>query len=58
MTDDVLDQHLHADEDQQRAEPVVQVLEALRHPVEQEVQGAQPEQREGVRGEDQERVGA
>ena len=53
VTDDVLDQHLHADEDQQRAEPVVQVLEALRHPVEQEVQGAEPEQREGVRGEDQ-----
>ena len=54
---EVLDQHLRADEHEQRAEAEVQVLEPLRGAVEQEVERAQAEQRERVGGEHDERVG-
>ena len=51
-----VEDELHADEGEDRGDPVVQVLELVDEVAEQEVELAQTHQREHVRGEDDERV--
>ncbi len=54
--DDFDEHHLDADEPEDDAEPDVEVPELAGHPGEEEVQGAQPEDGEGVGREDDERL--
>ena len=52
----VQDRHLQPDEDQHDAEPVLQQVEGVHGARQQEVQVAQAEDREDVRGQHDERV--
>ena len=51
-----LEQHLRPDESQDDPQPVLQQVELIHASGEQEVEGTQPEDREHVRGQDDERV--
>jgi hypothetical protein len=54
---DVDEQHLRPDDGEDQRQTVGEVDEAVHHPGEQEVEGAQPEHGEGVGREDDERLG-
>jgi hypothetical protein len=53
---DVAEQHLGADEREDGCQAVAEVVEAVQHPAQQEVQAGHAEQAEGVGGEHDERV--